>query len=219
MLSWDQYRELAEQATSQGKFADAEAMWTAALQHVENGYQNSPLMANLLITSLRGLAEVSCMLRKFEQAEHLYARCLAVSETAYGRRHVEVIKTLSAIASNYYNQGKYAEAEPTLWRLLDLCERRISPDNDQVGIVLGSLATLYHAQGDYKKAEPFYEKALAMRTKALGPAHPEVVAMLSKYANLLGMTHREAEAEHLRACVKKYSTGEWRVPETSGNGG
>jgi tetratricopeptide (TPR) repeat protein len=215
MLSWDQYREMAEQATSQGKFADAEAMWVAALGCVENGYHFSPLKSNLLITSLRGLAEVSCALRKFEQAEKLYARCLLVAESTYGPRHPEVIKTLAAIASTYYNQGKFAEAEPHCWRLLELCESKAHPDDEQVGLILGSLATLYHAQGDYKKAEPFYQKALAMRTKSLGAAHPEVVAMLSKYANLLGMTHREEEAEHLRECVKKYSTGEWQVPSKS----
>ncbi|CAN0557886.1 unnamed protein product, partial [Ectocarpus sp. 12 AP-2014] len=54
--------------------------------------------------------------RKFQDAEPLYERSLAIDEKVYGPDHPEVATDLNNYAALYEVQGKYAEAEPLLER-------------------------------------------------------------------------------------------------------
>jgi tetratricopeptide (TPR) repeat protein len=205
MLTYEQRIELANRATIEGKFADAEALWAAVVHQCEQSGRFEPV----LVSSLAKLAEVQTLQRKLPDAERTYKYCLSIVEFQYGPQHPELVSLLSRLASCYYSQAKFAEAEPLCIRLLDLCKQVLGEDHDQVGVVLTSLATLYHGQCQYDKAESCYRRALSIRSKHLDPANPEVLSLLDKYANVLSMTHRQEEAEHFRTCAKKFQSGEW----------
>ncbi|CAN0320728.1 unnamed protein product, partial [Ectocarpus sp. 6 AP-2014] len=49
---------------------------------------------------------------KYEEAEPLYRRSLAIDETVYGPYHPSVARDLNNWAGWLQNQGKYTEAEP-----------------------------------------------------------------------------------------------------------
>ncbi len=72
----------------------------------------------------------------------------------------------------YYDQGRYAEAEPLYRRSLAIREKALGPDHPDTAVSLNNLALLYGNQGRYAEAEPLYQRSLAIREKALGPDHP-----------------------------------------------
>lgn len=205
MLTYEQRIELANRATLDGKFADAEALWSAVVHQCEQAGKFEPI----LVSSLSKLAEVQCLQRKFPEAEKTYIYALSIVEFQYGTEHPELINLLSRLGACYYSQGKFAEAEPLCLRWLQISTNFFGEESDPVGAVLASLATLYHGQCQYDKAEMFYRRALSIRSKHLTPSNPEILSMLDKYAHVLSMSHRQEEAEHLRTCAKKFQSGEW----------
>ena len=109
---------------------------------------------------------------------------------------------LGTASGLYYEQGKYARAEPLHKRSLAIRKKAFGPDHPDVATSLGWLATLYQAQGKYARAEPLFERALAILEKALGPEHPMVAQSLENYAALLRETQRGAEATKMDARAK-----------------
>ena len=59
---------------------------------------------------------------KYDEAEPLYQRALAIREKALGPDHPDVAESLNNLAELYSNQGKYAEAEPLYKRALAIDE-------------------------------------------------------------------------------------------------
>lgn len=82
---------------------------------------------------------------------------------------------------NYYEQGKYAEAEPLYIRALLISEKSLGPENPELKTYLTNLAELYKAQGKYADAEPLYLRAVAILEKSLGSDHPN-------YSNLFELS-------------------------------
>ncbi len=77
---------------------------------------------------------------KYEQAEPLYQRALAIAEQQLGAEHPDTAISLNNLAALYHEQGKYEQAEPLYQRAL--------------AIDLNNLAAIYRAQGKYEQAEP-----------------------------------------------------------------
>ena len=84
--------------------------------------------------------------------------------------------SLNNLASIYFLQGKFAEAEPLYKRSLTIWEKALGPDHPNVAASLNNLAELYYDQGKYSEAEPLFNRSLAIRERALGPDHPNVAA-------------------------------------------
>jgi CHAT domain-containing protein len=71
-----------------------------------------------------------------------------------------VANSLNNLASLYYNQGKYAEAEPLYQRALRIREKALGLEHPDVAISLNNLAALYYAQAQPEKAEVFFQRGL-----------------------------------------------------------
>jgi hypothetical protein len=135
---------------------------------------------------------------KYDLAEPLYKRDLAISETALGPDHPDVGTSLNNLAALYVAQGKYDLAERLYLRSLRLRETALGPDHPSVGTSLNNLAGLYRAQGKYDLAEPLYLRSLRLRETALGPDHPDVGTSVGNLAGLLIATGRLDDALPLR---------------------
>ncbi|MCH9020758.1 MAG: CHAT domain-containing protein, partial [Proteobacteria bacterium] len=136
--------------------------------------------------SLNNLAELYRAQGRYEAAEPLYKRALAVREKALGPDHPDVATSLNNLAGLYRLQGRYEAAEPLYMRSLAIKEKALGPDHAGVAASLNNLALLYENQGRYEAAEPLYKRALAIRQKALGPDHPSVATTL----NNLGLLYK-----------------------------
>ena len=167
---WDKYIDAGGKAYEQGKYAEAEKQFTAALKEAENFGEQDPRLA----TSLNNLALVYHDQGKYAEAEPLYRRSLAIKEKALGSEHPRVATSLNNLGELYREQSKYAEAEPLYRRSLAIWEKALGPEHPRVATSLNNLGLLYDAQGKYAEAEPLYKRSLAIWEKALGPEHPDV---------------------------------------------
>ena len=133
---------------------------------------------------------------RYAEAEVLFLAALEEVER-FGEQDPRLATSLKNLALLYYDQGKYAEAEPLHHRALTIREKVLGPEHPDVAISLNNLALLYYDQGKYAEAEPLYQRSLTIVEKALGPEHPDVATTLDNYAALLRKTARNAEADEL----------------------
>ena len=130
-------------AFQQGRYAEAEKLFLAALEEAKGFGPQDPRLA----TSLNNLAELYRAQGRYAEAEPLYKRALAIVEKALGVEHPHVATSLNNLASLYLDQGRYAEAEPLYKRSLAIDEKALGVEHPHVATSLNNLASLYLDQG------------------------------------------------------------------------
>jgi tetratricopeptide (TPR) repeat protein len=140
---------------------------------------------------MHNLAELYRAQGKFDVAEPMYQRSLAMREKLLGAEHPEVARSLHSLAELYRAQGKYDAAEPMYQRSLAIREKALGPEHLDVAESLNDLAELHRVRGKYDQAEPMYKRALAIREKQLGPNHPMVADSLDNMVKMY-----EAQGRH-----------------------
>ena len=123
-------------------------------------------------------------LRRYDEAEALHKRVLAIWEKAGGPDHPEVATSLNNLASIYREQGRYEEALPLFERALAIREKSEGPEGAGLAAVLGNMGALYADQAQYAKAEPVFLRSLAIRDKTLGPDHPSLFNIVNRLAQI-----------------------------------
>ena len=136
-------------------------------------------------------------MRRVAADAKLIQRVLANQEKALGPEHRDVAVSLNLLARLYFEQGRYAEAEPLAKRALAIWEGALGPEHPTIAGNLNLLARVYADSGRYAEAEPLYKRAVAIWEKAFGPEHPDVAMGLNNLANLYMDEGRYAEAEPL----------------------
>jgi CHAT domain-containing protein/Tfp pilus assembly protein PilF len=106
-------------------------------------------------------------------------------------------KQLNEQASELYQQGNYAEAEPLFQRALQISEQSLGSTHPAVATLLNNLAMVYLDQRNYAEAEPLFQRALQISEQSLGSTHPEVATSLNNLALLYSDQGNYAEAEPL----------------------
>jgi Flp pilus assembly protein TadD len=111
--------------------------------------------------------------------------------------NIEFARSLNFLATLYYSQGRYNEAEPLYLQSLDISKRQLGDDHPSVATSLNNLAGLYKSQGRYNDAEPLYLQSLDIRKRQLGNDHPHVADSLNNLAGLYKSQGRYNDAEPL----------------------
>jgi len=175
-----------ENACYAGRYRDA-LQWCERLEPLAG---EDPVVLN-------NLAIVYDENAKYQKAEPLHKRALAIREKAFGPVHPDVATSLNNLAGLRKAQGKYADAETLYERALAIREKALAPDHPHVAASLNDLARLYRTQKQYAKAELLYKRALAILEKALGPEHPSLATGLDNLGVLYYTQAKYAEAESL----------------------
>ena len=110
---------------------------------------------------------------------------------------IEDAAALERQATELYQAGRFAEAEPLFRRVLAIRERALGPEHPDTARSLNNLAEVLREQGRYADVEPLLRRALAIDEKALGPEHPGTARGLTNLASLFEQQDRYAEAEPL----------------------
>jgi tetratricopeptide (TPR) repeat protein len=71
----------------------------------------------------------------------------------------------SAAVGLYYEQGKYAEAEPLYQRALKIDEKALGPDHPKVAAIAENLARTLRKLGRDQEAKVYEEQAAKIRAK------------------------------------------------------
>src|SRR5579859_75486 len=103
-----------------------------------------------------------------------------------GQEDAHLVKSWNALATIYYDTGRYAEAERFFQLADQLWERLYGSDSLEMAQGLNNLAVLYVKTSRFKEAESMLLRTLAIREKTLSPEHPDV----AEAADNLGQVYR-----------------------------
>jgi CHAT domain-containing protein/tetratricopeptide (TPR) repeat protein len=147
--------------------------------------------------SLAILGNLYAILGRFEEAEPIHKRALAVRERALGANHVDVANSLANLGRLYYEQERYSEAEALYKRALAVSEVGYSATPYMFTTELDNLARLYQDQGRFEDAEPLLKRSLEIWETQYGRDNPLVASSLSNLGGLYLSQGRYGEAEPL----------------------
>lgn len=144
-----------------------------------------------------------CERGRYEQAEPLLRRALALREQLSGPTHPVTAHYLNDLATLYLYDGKYEQAEPLYLRALAIHEQQANPNPPDIAGGYNDLAVLYEYQGKYTQAETLHLRALAMREQELGADHLDVAESLNNLAMIYDFQGKYALSEplHRRALL------------------
>ena len=178
------------EAFLEGRHGDAEKLLVGALQRAERQAPGSFEEAQALVD----LADLYRARARWDEAEPLFARAIALLERLRGAEHGALVKPLHSLALAYRAQGQYERAEPLCRRALAIAERAHGGEHPATAAALSNLLTVYLAQGRDGEAGPLFQRSVAIKERLLGPRHPDLASSLSTYAAFLRKTRGDAEA-------------------------
>lgn len=154
---------------------------------------------------------------RFDAAERLYRRALALQERTLGGNHPATATTLNNLALLLKESGQYAEAEQLYRRAVRIDVDSSGDESLQVATSTANLAVLLEAKGDFAAAESLYRRALEIKERLLGRRHPDTATGMNDLAVLLHQQGDLTRAERLyrRALQIRENVLGPRAPETA----
>ena len=145
---------------------------------------------------------------RYDDAERLLRRALAVRRALHGGVHPDVAESLNHLAWLAFARGAYAEADSLYAAALAVEEAAGSRRTPAAATAIEGRGLLRRAAGDPEGGLPFVREALAIREATLGADHPEVSTSVSALATLLHTAGRAGEAAPLfrRAIAERRRT-------------
>ncbi|HEU5380043.1 MAG TPA: toll/interleukin-1 receptor domain-containing protein [Ktedonobacteraceae bacterium] len=175
--------------------SEHDSYWLASEERW-NESRSKPVLSDTEL-SLNNLAGLYKEQGKYEEAESLYQRVLAICEQKLGVTHSDTATSLNNLAELYRVWGKYEEAEPLYKRSLEIYEQKLAVTRPNTATCLNNLAELYRVWGKYEEAEPLYKRSLEIYEQKLGVTHPDTAICLNNLGLLYYTQGKHAEAEPL----------------------
>ena len=125
---------------------------------------------------------------RFEEAEPLMRRALAIDEKRLASDHSNVAIRLNNLAQLLKATNRLAEAEPLMRRALAISEASLGPDHPNVATGLNNLARLLQDTNRLAEAEPLMRRMsviLLAFQRTTGHKHPHAEAGVHNYRVLL----------------------------------
>ena len=112
-----------------------------------------------------------------------------------GSEHSDTQHTLNGLASVYYAEGKYPQAEALYSQILEIRRRVRGPEHRETVISMNNLAELYKVRGQYQQAETLFTQTVEISRRVLGPEHPLTLIFLGDFASMYQRAGRYGLAE------------------------
>ena len=193
-------RNLADVYHLQKQDAQAETFYKLALSTVETATNSSE---GDKVQYLQALADLYRTGAKYDEAEDMAKRSLAIREKAIGPdagpdAELDVAVCCDSLAQIYLAWNKPDQAELFYNRSLPIVEKVAGAESPDLMPRLMGLATALRAQKKYAEAEVQYKRALAITEKSVGSEAPQVADVLDQYAALLEEMKKPEDAKGLR---------------------
>ena len=134
-----------------------------------------------------------------EVAQH----ALRLANLHLGAEHRSTLQNIDSLASLYFEQGRYAEAETLRADLLQRRVRLLGDDHKDTLESKARLAEVFRKQARYDEAESLYWQLLRSRRQALGHEHPESINTMVDLGKLYAEQGRRGDAENIMASIRK----------------
>lgn len=136
--------------------------------------------------------------RRYEEAEPLAQRALALAERIYGTASPSADNALTYLGANYFARGRLFDAEGAWNRAVGVREKLHGAESLEVAFLLrNSLGPTYEAQRRAGDAEASYQRSLVILERRLGRDDDEVANTLSSLGAVYELQERIVEAESL----------------------
>jgi CHAT domain-containing protein/tetratricopeptide (TPR) repeat protein len=145
------------------------------------------------VTAVNNLAAVTERLGREQEAEALYREAIAVSQTKGGDPTL-LASTVSGLATNLGEQGRYGEALQLHTQALDLRQKLLGPQHPDVAISLSNVGYILGQQRKYAEATQPLAMAVEIGRRN-GSGELGLAASLNNYAANLAELKRYADAE------------------------
>src|SRR5579884_4270524 len=129
---------LANTLRMQGKYKEAEPLFRKALQHAKEREDVCSILNNLGV--------LYKYTRKFDKAEAVYRRALALAEKVYGSEHTETATIYHNLGGLEHARGRYAEGEPYARRSVEIRSKALGPNHPETLADVAALASLLEGQ-------------------------------------------------------------------------
>ena len=190
---WKQYHNQAVQLQEQGRYAEAEAAYRAAMQEAESLAPDNPAIGSIFMS----LGRLRMRLQDYSGARSAFEHSLDVVEKRFGRDHFGVGLLLTNIAMTYHLEGRYGMAEPFYRRALVILEKALGTEDPRTATPQEGMAKLLLAEGRNTEAEALFEKVIPVLENAHEPDDPNLAIALINLAEAYRVDGRYTRAEPL----------------------
>ena len=190
-------------ALADGQYAQAEAAFVTALENVKDLPESDIRQPKTLAL----LGYVYIFTARYEKAESLYVRALAICERTPVKDSPVAAEIMDGLGTLYRVLGRYAEAELWIKRAVLINERSLGLQNPYLGAFYHSLAIVLLEEGKLAQATKTINRALAL-WKTDDPHHQENIALATgTLGNIYSSRRRYRESEdcylHVLATLEK----------------
>ncbi len=208
-----QLTNLAFMKQASGNAAQAETLFLQALSVYDN-YKNKGITAltpafTPYLEAIKNLAIFYESDKRYAKSEKQWQDLLQLVEPQSKVYPQLLLDAYEHFANSLTEQKKTTEAQSLLQKALRFLDQ--NGDNTKLDKVdfklrqarfITTLANALKTENKYAEAEKHYKNALDILMKSLGPEHPDLAPALEGYADLLMLTYREPEAEHMLSCAR-----------------
>ena len=108
---------------------------------------------------------------KYDKAEEIYSRDIALRECMYGLTHPYTADSYNGIGIVYDYKGDYVKALEYYFKALEIREKVLGAEHSHTADSYNNIGFFYDYKGDYDKALEYHSKALEIYKKVLGVEH------------------------------------------------
>ncbi len=151
-------------------------------------------------------AESAFFVEDYDKAERRFTLAASAARS-FGENDTRYATALRNLASFYFFQGRYDDAEPLIAESIRIQEAVLGAAHPAVAASLYDLASLYTARERFDAAEPLVERALSITRRTLGVGNRYLADGFDLYANVLEGLGETTQAEAMRARAQAIAVG------------
>ncbi|RHZ67122.1 uncharacterized protein CDV56_102619 [Aspergillus thermomutatus] len=114
-----------------------------------------------------------------------------------GPEHPSTLTSMDNLASTYWNQGRWREAEELQIQVVETSKQVLGLEHPSTLTSMDNLALTNRNQGQWKEAEELQVQVLEIRKQVLGQDHPDTLKSMDSLASTVLRQGRVDEAEKL----------------------
>ncbi|MBS0196131.1 MAG: serine/threonine protein kinase [Planctomycetes bacterium] len=191
----DAYRGVAQYGKSMEQFVAAVRIRERL---AAEDLSRSPAPLQALAQSLHQCAAAYWWNGRYDEAQPLYERSLAIRRSLYGEEHPDIAFSLTHLAACYIKQGKLEESKATYEKALAMRRKLAKTPNDpDVAASLNNLAKCEAYMGNFDDAEKNFELALKMIQSVYKEAHLNTASAQHNFGVFMLEQGNTAEAKEL----------------------
>ncbi len=158
----------------------------------------------------------------YSRAEGACREALTIRERLLGPSHPDVAESLDALATVYYDEARFEEAEKLLERSITIDGKVLGHRNSRTASKVHHLAVVLNDEGKYPQAEILYRRALSIREHNFPAGDSEIGEIENDLATLYDDEGKYPQAEQLylkALAIREKADGpkSWQVGETLDN--